>query len=162
MLYIKNSRLYTASFSFALPEGMSIDTDSENLNPDTIAFKSLDGLYEVAIGVGMPFNKGTPTSRIAELLRADCFKPTSEIMHVVRGGMSGLGLYYQSNRGETQYYEEFLEYPENEDGQTTFELCIIHRAISNQNNAFVNEPIIKELIESIKYEPKVCKKVINS
>ena len=82
MLYIKNSRLYTASFSFALPEGMSIDTDSENLNPDTIAFKSLDGLYEVAIGVGMPFNKGTPTSRIAELLRADCFKQTSEIMPV--------------------------------------------------------------------------------
>ena len=80
--------------------------------------------------------------------------------------MVGLGLYYRSNAWDDEYYEEFLEYPEKEDGQYTFTLCFVHRvkceSERNGIDEFMNEPYIKQFIESILYNPEECKKAINS
>ena len=165
MLYIKNGRLYTTSFSFAIPEGLSIDTDSDNLYPDTIAFKTKDGFFDIEIGVGVPFNKQPPNIRIEEIMRADCFVSMTDPIEVNRDGMIGLGLYYRGSSWETEYYEEFLEYPKNEEGQYTFTLCFVHRVKSELErcgiDGFMNEPNIKQLIESIRYNPEECRKAMN-
>ena len=166
MLYIKKGRLYTASFSFTLPEGVSIDTNSDNLYPDTIAFQTKDGSFDIEIGVGVNFNMQPPNIRIKEIMRADCFVPLTAPIKVNRDGMVGLGLYYRSNAWDDEYYEEFLEYPENEDGQYTFTLCFVHRVKDeserNGIDAFMNEPNIKQFIESIRYNPEECQKAINN
>ena len=62
-----------------------------------------------------------------------------------------------------EHYEERLTYPMNEDGQNAFELYIEHEVQDeserNQVKAFMEQANIKALIDSIRYEPKVCQEI---
>ena len=62
-------------------------------------------------------------------------------------------------------YEERTRYPENEDGQNAFELYIEYEVQEESDRNKVREimadPNIKALIDSIRYEPDVCEKILN-
>jgi len=164
MMYIKNGRIYTRSFSFVLPEDMSIVTDPENVHPDTITFETADG--EFMIEMGAATRDMSPSEQMRRLRAYDELVFQSDNISTNRGEMKGLAVYYHSELWRHEYYEEYLDHPMNDDGQNTFELCVQHEVVDeshrNQVDAFMNRPNIKSFLDSIRYEPGECAKIINS
>ena len=66
MLYIKNGRLYTQSFSFELPEDMCIVTDPPGVSPDTLVLETFDGKYQIEIGAW--YKDESPEKQIIEFV----------------------------------------------------------------------------------------------
>ena len=162
MLYIKQGRIYTRSFSFVLPEEMSIVTDPENVNPDTLTFETVDGKFIIEIGAST-----SDLSPSEEISRHRAYKEwvfMTDDLPMARGEMEGLKVLYRSEQWRYEYYEEYLAFPLNEDGQNMFELCVQHEVNEeterNQIEAFMETPNIKDFLDSIRYEPNCCKTVI--
>ena len=65
MLFIKGNRIYTSSFSFEIPQGLSIVTDPVNIKIDMLTLETLDGRFTVEIGAS-DYNK-MPASEIERL-----------------------------------------------------------------------------------------------
>jgi len=63
-----------------------------------------------------------------------------------------------------EYYREFLEYPINEEGQAAFIFTVEHEVeISREHGAikeYLKQDNIVALLESIRYEPDICKQVL--
>lgn len=163
MLYIKNGRLYTRSFSFELPEEMSIVTDPDGVTPDTLILETVDGKYQIEIGAWI--RDTSPHEQIEHLINYASYILMSDIFEVTRGEMKGCGAFYRNSSWHDEYYEERLDFPMNEDGQNALILGIQHESFSTdeQNNLanFMERPNIKRFLESIKYEPDECKAVIS-
>ena len=162
MLYIKQGRIYTRSFSFVLPEEMSIVTDPENVNPDTLTFETVDGTFIIEIGAST-----SDLSPSEEIARHRAYKEwvfMTDDLPMARGEMEGLKVLYRSEQWRYEYYEEYLAFPLNEDGQNMFELCIQHEVTeeSERNNleAFIERPNIRAFLNSIHYEPETCVNII--
>lgn len=162
MLYIKQGRIYTKSFSFVLPEDMSIVTDPENVHPDTLTLETVDGKFIVEIGATT-----SDMSAREEIARHRAYKELvfmTEDLPMSRGEMEGLKVFYHSELWRYEYYEEYLKFPMNEDGQNMFELCIQHEVTeeSERNNleAFIERPNIRAFLNSIHYEPETCVNII--
>ena len=163
MLFIKGNRIYTASFSFELPQGLSIITDPSNVTPDTLTFETLDGKFLVEIGASD--TDRTPQDEVDYIFDGDSvIVKQSDIMEVNRNGMKGLGFYYRGEYWNYEYYEEFLSYPRDEDGQAMLDFCVQHEvdgeADGDKVKEFMMKDNIKVFIDSIRYEPDVCKRVI--
>ena len=107
----------------------------------------------------------TPDEELNGFLKMGCHETMSDIFEVNRGGMTGKGVFYRDNSWSYEHYEERTRYPENEDGQNAFELYIEHEVQEesdrNKVREIMDDPKIKALIDSIRYEPDVCKKIIN-
>ena len=124
MLYIKNRRIYTDSFSFELPEDLCLISDPPTVAPDTLHFETLDGLFEIEIGAWDGDN-----SPYDQLLDECLYSETvllSTIFEVERDGMKGFGAYYHSAEWTFEYYGERLQFEMNAEGQTTFILSVTH------------------------------------
>ena len=156
MLYIKNGRIYTLSFSYELPEEMSIVTDPAGVSPDTLVMETLDGKYQIEIGAWTKEEK--PREQI-ELYVGDHIR-MSEIFKVARGEMNGYAAFHRSESWREEHYIERLSFPMNEDGQNTFVLGVSHEIFeeSEKNGiaSFMEQPNIKRFLDSIRYEPSVC------
>lgn len=151
MLYIKNGRIYTLSFSFELPEEMSIVTDPAGVSPDTLIMESLDGKYQVEIGA---WTKGaTPREQIKSYIDYGAHIRMSEVFDIERGEMKGCAIFHRNESWREEHYDERLTYPMNEDGQDTLVLAISHEIFDeNERNgiaAFMEQPNIKRFIDSI-------------
>ncbi len=162
MLYIKNRRIYTDSFSFELPEDLCLISDPPTVAPDTLHFETLDGLFEIEIGAWDGDN-----SPYDQLLDECLYSETvllSTIFEVERDGMKGFGAYYHSAEWTFEYYEERLQFEMNAEGQTTFILSVTHNIESdndkNQVKEFMSKPNIKSFIDSIRYNPEECQSII--
>ena len=163
MLYIKNGRLYTHSYSYIMPDGLCLVPDSITTAPDTLTFETLDGKFQIMLS---PYEaEKTPDEELNEFLKMGCHETMSDIIDVNRGGMIGKCVFYRDNSWSYEHYEERTRYPENEDGQNAFELYIEHEVQDeserNKIKAFMDQPNVKALIESIRYEPQVCEKILN-
>lgn len=162
MLYIKKGRIYTRSFSFQLPEDMAIVTDPENIHPDTLTMETSDGGFILELAADT--SDKTPHEQIAAIRNYEELVFMSENLPVQRGGMKGLGVYYHSEMWRHEYYEEYLTFPMNEDGQNILALCIQHEVSDekDRNNIpdFIQRPNIQEFLDSIVYEPEVCDNII--
>lgn len=161
MLYIKNRRLYTQSFSYIIPDGLCLVPDSITTAPDTLTFETLDGKFLIMLS---PYEaEKTPDEELNGFLKMGCHKMMSDIFEVNRGGMIGKGVFYRDNSWSYEHYEERTRYPENEEGQNAFELYIEHEvqteADRNKIQDIMNHPKFKVLIDSIRYEPDVCQKI---
>ena len=162
MLYIKNRRIYTDSFSFELPEDLCLISDPPTVAPDTLHFETLDGLFEIEIGAWDGDN-----SPYDQLLDECLYSETvllSTIFEVERDGMKGFGAYYHSAEWTFEYYEERLQFEMNAEGQTTFILSVTHNIErdndKNQVKEFMSKPNIKSFIDSIRYNPEECQSII--
>ena len=162
MLYIKNGRIYTDSFSFELPENLCLISDPPTVAPDTLHFETPDGMYEIEIGawdgVKAPY----------EQLHNECLYGGSVLLstlfEVERDGMKGYGVYFHSAEWSYEYYEERLQFEMNEEGQTTFMLALTH-IINNDDDKnkmkeFMEQPNIKAFIDSIRYNPAECREIV--
>lgn len=163
MLFIKGNRIYTASFSFELPQGLSIITDPTNVTPDTLTFETLDGKFLVEIGASD--TALTPKEEVDYIFDGDTvIVKQSEIMEIDRYGMKGLGFFYRGEMWNHEYYEEFLSYPRDKDDQALLNFCVQHEvedeADGDKVKDFMMQDNIKAFIDSIRYEPDVCKQVI--
>ena len=161
MLYIKNGRFYTESISFILPDELCLVSDPPTVSPDTVMFETLDGKFQIMLSA-YEADK-TPLDEINGFLAYDCHIKMTDIFDMERGEMKGKALFYRSNTWSHEHYEERLTYPMNEDGQNAFELYIEHEVQDdserNQVKAFMEQANIKVLIDSIRYEPKVCQEI---
>lgn len=163
MLYLKNGRLYTHSISYIMPDGLCLVPDSITTAPDTLTFETLDGKFQLML---CPYEtEKTPDEELNGFLKMGCHETMSDIFEVNRGGMTGKGVFYRDNSWSYEHYEERTRYPENEDGQNAFELYIEYEVQEesdrNKVREIMDDPKIKALIDSIRYEPDVCKKMIN-
>lgn len=162
MLYNKNGRLYTASYSFILPEDMCIVTDPDGVTPDTLVLESVDGKYQIEIGAWI--RDTSPREQIEHFIEYASHILMSEVFTVERGEMKGCGAFYRNDSWQSEYYEERLEYPMNEDGQNALVLSIAHESFTaaERNNVanFMAQPNIKAFLDSIRYEPDVCRDII--
>lgn len=161
MLYIKNGRFYTQSISFALPDELCLIPDTFTTAPDTLTFETLDGKFQIMLN---PYEtEKTIEEEFDGFLNMGCHEKMSDIFEVNRGGMMGKALFYKSSSWGYEHYEERSRYAENEDGQNAFELYIEHEVQDesdrNQIQTVMEHPNIKALIESIRYEPDVCKEI---
>ena len=160
MLYIKKGRIYTLSFSFELPEEMSIVTDPAGVSPDTMVMETLDGTYQIEIGAWT--KDETPREQV-ELYVGDHIR-MSEVFEVERGEMKGCGVFHHSESWREEHYTERLSFPMNEDGQNTLTLWISHEIFdeSEKNGiaVFMEQPNVKRFLDSICYEPSVCEKIM--
>ena len=154
MLYIKNGRIYTLSFSFELPEEMSIVTDPAGVSPDTLIMETLDGKYQVEIGAWT--KDADPREQIESYIDYGAHIRMSEVFDVERGEMKGCAIFHRYESWREEHYDERLTYPMNEDGQDTLVLAISHEIFeeSERNGiaAFMEKPNIKQFINSIRYE----------
>lgn len=162
MLYIKNGRIYTLSFSFELPEEMSIVTDPAGVSPDTLVMESLDGKYQIEIGA---WTKEIEPREQVELYIGDHIRMI-DVFEVVRGEMKGYAAIHRNSSWSEEHYCERLAFPMNEDGQNAFVLEISHETFEegdrNQICNFMEQPNIERFIDSIRYEPLVCKSILQS
>ena len=162
MLYLKKGCVYTASFSFALPEDLCIVSDPITVSPDTMMFETVDGKYQILIGAYE--SDKSPLSEIEHLLSLGGHKSTTEKLDIERGGMRGKGIFYRSNSWSHEYYEERLEFPMNEEGQNAFELVIQHEITDeserNQVQKFLTQANIEEFLRNISYNPEAYKRYI--
>ena len=154
MLYIKNGRIYTLSFSFELPEDMSIVTDPAGVAPDMLVMESYDGKYQVEIGA---LSKDeTPQEQLEAYTKYGSHVKMGEMLAVERGEMKGMALLYHTESWSEERYDERLTYPMNEDGQNTLVLSITYEILDELNrnklSSFMNQPNIKRFIDSIQYE----------
>ena len=164
MLYIKSGRLYTHSFSFELPEDMCFVSDPSVVSPDTIIVETYDGRFQIDIGAE-EFDK-SPYGEIAQILAYDENENVGNIFPVERNGMSGYASFYRNGGWSYEYYEERLGYPMNSEGQNGFVLAITHEVENDEQRdqieAFMKRDNIKRMIESIKYEPEACARVMET
>ena len=162
MLYVKNGRIYTRSFSFILPEDMSIVTDPENIHPDTLTFETADGFFIVELGATT--SNLSPSEEIARHRAYKELVFTTDDLPMERGEMKGLKVFYHTELWRYEYYEEYLSFPINEDGQNMLELCVQHEvtgdAERNKLEGFMDRPNIKAFLNSIRYEPETCANII--
>lgn len=163
MLYIKNGRLYTQSFSYIVPDELCLIPDTFETSPDTITLETLDGKFQIML---RPYDsEKSPLDELSSMLEYGNYVKLSEILDIDRGGMMGKGVFYRSDSWRYEHYEERSRYAMNEDGQNAFELYIEHEVQDDserdQVRAFMEQPNIKALIDSIRYEPDVCKKVMH-
>ena len=162
MLFIKGNRIYTSSFSFEIPQGLSIVTDPVNIKIDMLTLETLDGRFTVEIGAS-DYNK-MPASEIERLRNDKEVVLQSAVLSINRGEMMGFGVYFSGVEWRYEYYREFLEYPINEDGQASFIFTVEHEVeISREHGAikeYLKQDNIVALLESIRYEPDVCKQVM--
>ena len=112
MLLIKGNRIHTASFSFELPQGLSIITDPTNVKTDILTFETLDGRFVLDIGAS-DYNKA-PIEQIERLKNDKEVMILSDIKPITRGKMKGYGLFFSGVEWRYMYYEEFLEYKNKE------------------------------------------------
>jgi len=151
MLLIKGDKICTQSFSFVLPQGLSIITDPTNVKADILTFETSDGRFVLDIGAS-DYNK-PPLEEIERLKSDSEVIILSEIKEIVRGNMKGYGVFYSGEEWRHIYYQEFLEYPINDEGQAAFRLCIEHEADGCLNVAALEEfmalPNIKAFTDSI-------------
>lgn len=163
MLYIKNGRLYTQSYSYVVPDELCLIPDTFETSPDTITLETLDGKFQLML---RPYDtEKTPLEELIGMLECCGHVKMSEILDIDRGGMIGKGVFYRSDSWRYEHYEERSRYAMNEDGQNAFELYIEHEvqdeAERNLITEFMERTNVKALLESIKYEPQVCKKILN-
>lgn len=163
MLYIKNGRFYTESISFILPDELCLIPDTFTTAPDTLTFETLDGKFQIMLSAYE--SEKTPLEELNGFLSYDCHVMMTDILDMERGEMKGKALFYRSDSWSHEHYEERLAYPMNEEGQNAFELYIEHEVQDeserNQVKAFMEQAKIKALIDSIRYEPTECQKVMN-
>ena len=73
--------------------------------------------------------------------------------------------HYRSDSWRYEHYEERSRYAMNEDGQNALEFYIEHEVQDdserNKIKEFMEQPKVKALLESIRYEPQVCEKILN-
>ena len=154
MLYNKSGRIYTHSFSFVLPEEMCIVTDPENIQPDTLTFETLDGRFIIELSATT--SERSAMGEMKHLQSYDELVFMSEPFEVQRTSMKGVGIFYHSELWRNEYYEEYLDYPLNEEGQNMMNLCVRHEpadeADRNKVASFMELPNIKSFLDSIKYE----------
>ena len=146
-----------------MPDGLCLVPDSITTAPDTLTFETLDGKFQLML---CPYEtEKTPDEELNGFLKMGCHETMSDIFEVNRGGMIGKGVFYRDNSWSYEHYEERTRYPENEDGQNAFELYIEYEVQEesdrNKVREIMDDPKIKALIDSIRYEPDVCKKMIN-
>lgn len=153
MLYIKNGRIYTLSFSFELPEEMSIVTDPAGVSPDTLVMETLDGKYQIEIGAWI--KDVTPKEQIESYIDYGAHIRMSDLFDVKRGEMKGCAIFHRNESWREEHYDERLVYPMNEDGQDTLVLAISHEIFDeserNGISSFMEQPNIKRFIDSIQY-----------
>ena len=102
MLTIKNGRIHSAEFSFALPEDMSFYYDSGIELRDCLQFLSADKRTILDVRVQPPVPLGT----LEAIANSENFIPTSEIFAVNRGGLVGKAMHFRNRSWDTEYYEE--------------------------------------------------------
>ena len=151
MLLIKGNRICTASFSFELPQGLCIITDPINIKTDIFTFETPDGKFVLDVGAS-DYNKA-PAEQVERLKNNPETIILSDILPITRGNMNGYGVFYSGVEWRHIYYEEFLEYPINEEGQAAFRLCVEHELEGSCNISvmqdFLNQPNIKAFMDSI-------------
>ena len=151
MLLIKGNRIHTASFSFELPQGLSIITDPTNVKTDILTFETLDGRFVLDIGAS-DYNKA-PIEQIERLKNDKEVMILSDIKPITRGKMKGYGLFFSGVEWRYMYYEEFLEYPINEEGQAAFRFCVEYEREGDDTiqviEDFLNLSNIKAFMDSI-------------
>ena len=154
MLYIKNDRLYTQSFSFELPEDMGIVTDPPGVSPDTLIFETLDGKYQIEIGAW--YKEESPEKQIIDFIEYASHVLVSDLIKVERGTLKGFGAHFRNATWQEEYYEERLQFKLNDDGQNTLVLGFMHEAFSeDERNGiynFMEQPNIKQFLNSIRPE----------
>ena len=164
MLYFKNHRLYTQSFSFELPEDICLISDPAVVAPDRIIMETYDGRFQVDIGAE-ELDK-TPYIKISQILADKELEHIGNIFPIERTGMKGYASFYRDNEWSYEYYQECLGYPMNEDGQNGFVLTIIHEVDDEcqrgQIEMFMKQDNIRRMIESIRFEPEVCIRVMSA
>ena len=163
MLYIKNGRLYTQSYSYIVPDELCLIPDTFETSPDTITLETLDGKFQLMI---RPYDtEKTPIEELSSMLEYCGHVKMSEILDIDRGGMIGKGVFYRSDSWRYEHYEERSRYAMNDDGQNALELYIEHEVQDeserNKIKEFMEQPKVKALLESIRYEPQVCEKILN-
>ena len=105
MLTIKNGRIHSAEFSFALPEDMSFYYDSGIELRDCLQFLSADKKTILDVRVVKPVPLGT----LEAIAKSEVFIPTSEIFSVNRGGLKGKAMYFRNRTWDEECYEEHFE-----------------------------------------------------
>ena len=164
MLYIKNGRFYTESISFDLPDELCLVSDPITVSPDTVMFETLDGKFQIMLSAYE--TDKTPLEELNGFLAAGLHVKMTEICDIERGAMKGKYVYYRSNSWSHEHYEERCSFPMNEEGQNAFELYIEYEVQEEfereQVKNFMQRPNIKALLNSIKYEPDVCKSIMRS
>ena len=105
MLTIKNGRIQSAEFSFALPEDMSFYYDSGIELRDCLQFLSADKKTILDVRVVKPVPLGT----LEAIAKSEVFIPTSEIFSVNRGGLKGKAMYFRNRTWDEECYEEHFE-----------------------------------------------------
>lgn len=155
MLYIKNGRIHTASFSFVLPEGMSIDTQPYGCRPDLLVLNTLDKEYTIEIGA---CRESSAQEALEEWYNEEEYVPMTDFFDVVRDGMKGKAFYLRTNRWRDEYYEERLMFRKNFDNQNCLCLSINH-VVSDESKRngipnFMAQPNIKTFLDSIRYDSK--------
>ena len=77
----------------------------------------------------------------------------SDIKPITRGKMKGYGLFFSGIEWRYMYYEEFLEYPINEEGQAAFRFCVEYEREGDDTiqviENFLSQPDIKAFMDSI-------------
>lgn len=152
MLYIKNGRLYTQSFSFELPEDMCIVTDPPGVSPDTLVLETFDGKYQIEIGAW--YKDESPEKQIIEFVEYASHVLNSDLFKIERGSLKGYGAYFRNQTWQEEYYEERLQFPLNEDGQNILVLGFMHELFNEDERngiyKFMAQTNIKRFIESIR------------
>ena len=91
MLYIKNGRLYTQSYSYIVPDELCLIPDTFETSPDTITLETLDGKFQLMI---RPYDtEKTPLEELSSMLEYCGHVKMSEILDIDRGGMIGKGVF---------------------------------------------------------------------
>lgn len=156
MLYMKNGRIHTASFSFVLPEEMSINTQPYGCCPDLLVLTTLDKEYTIEIGA---CRENSAQEALMEWYYEDVYVPLTEIYNIERDGMKGKALFFRTNSWKKEYYEERLMYRKNIENQNCFRLSIKHNVLEqNKRNGiadFMRKPNIKAFLDSIRYDSKL-------
>ena len=151
MLLIKGNRICTSSFSFVLPQGLCIVTDPMNIKTDILTFETPDGRFILDVGAS-DYNQA-PIEQINCLQSDSEINILSEVKAITRGKMKGYALFYSGVEWSHIYYEEFLEYPINEDGQASFRFRIEHEIDGTCDitilQDFLAQSDIKEFMDSI-------------
>ena len=151
MLLIRGTKIHTGSFSFELPQGLSIITDPTNIKTDILTFETLDGRFILDIGAS-DYNK--PAIEEIERLKNDSeVIILSEVKAITRGHMKGFAVFYSGEEWRHIYYEEILEYPINSEGQAKFRFRIEHEIDDSSDVSvledFLAQPNIKAFMDSI-------------
>ena len=134
MLYIKNGRLYTQSFSFELPEDMCFVTDPPGVSPDTLIFETLDGKYQIEIGAW--YKEESPEKQIIDFIEYASHVLVSDLIKIERGTLKGFGAHFRNTTWQEEYYEERLQ----------FKLMMMDKTLSFSVLCMKHSPKMREMV----------------